>query len=66
MEGLSKRFLSSIEKLNESLSSSEFLNEYGEFYLYSYGYIDETSLYIATEGKKSFKPGKISLKLIYI
>ena len=29
------------------------------FTLYSYNYIDENSLYIANEGKKSFKPNKL-------
>ena len=34
------------------------------FTLYSYGYIDEASLYTANEGKKSFKPQKIKKQSI--
>lgn len=34
------------------------------FTLYSYNYIDENSLYIANEGKKSFKPNKLEKVII--
>lgn len=40
--------------------SNDYLEEITDmFTLYSYGYIDESSLYAANEGKKSFKPEKI-------
>jgi len=45
--------------------SSDYLEEITDiFTLYSYGYIDEASLYIANEGKKSFIPSKMKKQAI--
>ena len=64
MTGLVKGILEYISKEYKELElslSCDYLEEIADlFTLYSYGYIDETSLYIANEGKKSFKPNKIS------
>lgn len=64
MTGLVKGILEYISNEYKELElslSADYLEEVTDlFTLYSYGYIDETSLYIANEGKKSFKPGKIS------
>lgn len=63
MTGLVKGILDYVSKSYKDLElnlSSDYLEEITDlFTLYSYGYIDETSLYIANEGKKSFKPNKI-------
>lgn len=63
MTGLVKGILDYISRSYKDLElnmSSDYLEEITDlFTLYSYGYIDETSLYIANEGKKSFKPNKI-------
>ncbi|NRU63592.1 hypothetical protein DFH39_005321 [Clostridium beijerinckii] len=63
MTGIVKVILEYISNEYKELElslSSDYLEEVTDlFTLYSYGYIDETSLYIANEGKKSFKPGKI-------
>lgn len=41
--------------------SVDYLEELSDlFVLYSYDFIDETSLYIANEGSKSFKPEKVN------
>lgn len=68
MTGLIKEILQYTCKEYKELQlnlSSDYLEEITDlFTLYSYGYIDETSLYIANEGKKSFKPNKISKKVI--
>lgn len=64
MTGLVKGILEYISNEYKELElslSADYLEEITDlFTLYSYGYIDETSLYIANEGKKSFKPGNIS------
>lgn len=64
MTGLVKGILEYVSYTYKELElnmSSDYLEEITDlFTLYSYGYIDETSLYIANEGKKSFKPNKIS------
>lgn len=45
--------------------SVDYLEELSDlFVLYSYDFIDETSLYIANEGSKSFKPEKVNKKPI--
>lgn len=63
MTGLVKGILEYISNEYKELElslSADYLEEVTDlFTLYSYGYIDETSLYIANEGKKSFKPGNI-------
>lgn len=63
MTGLIKGILSYVSERYKELDlklSSDYLEEITDlFTLYSYNYIDETSLYTANEGKKSFKPNKI-------
>ena len=63
MTGLIKGILSYVSERYKELDlklSSDYLEEITDlFTLYSYNYIDETSLYTANEGKKSFRPNKI-------
>lgn len=63
MTGLVKGILEYVSHRYNELElnlSSDYLEEITDlFMLYSYGYIDETSLYIANEGKKSFNSSKI-------
>lgn len=63
MTGLIKGILSYVSERYKEFDlklSSDYLEEITDlFTLYSYNYIDETSLYTANEGKKSFKPNKI-------
>ena len=66
--GLLKSILSYVSTEYRELElnlSSDYLEEITDiFTLYSYGYIDEASLYIANEGKKSFKPTKMKKQAI--
>ena len=63
MTGIIKNILSYVNAQYKELElnlSKDYLEEITElFTLYSYDYIDESSLYISNEGKKSFKPNKI-------
>ena len=63
MTGLIKGILYYVSERYKELDlklSSDYLEEITDlFTLYSYNYIDETSLYTANEGKKSFRPNKI-------
>lgn len=68
MTGILKKILeyvcSQYKELELNLSK-DYLEEAADiFTLYSYGYIDESSLYTSNEGRKSFRPEKIEKKSI--